>query len=272
LTQIQSVDDERIRYVRQENGGASRARNTGIDLAKGRYIAFLDSDDAFMPTKLEEFATAVQTTSAEVLNSYTLVKRGHNAFMKKPFRAPRIDERIDEYLFTEGQVLQTSTLVVETHLARKVRFNESLRTLEDPDFLIRLMATGASFHFLAKTLAVWTDESYEGRLSSKRYPVELSAWLSLQQQLLSKRARVGFQANVLSFEYATTKPWISFAYICRGFLSGHISFKRTLHSLARAFLPRGFFRLLTLMFCEITSTKNKNINNIPLVDRIKKVS
>lgn len=42
----------RFVYHRQENRGAGQARNTGIDLCRGRYVAFLDSDDEFAPTKL----------------------------------------------------------------------------------------------------------------------------------------------------------------------------------------------------------------------------
>ena len=46
--------DTRFVYVRQENGGVSKARNTGIERARGSYITFVDSDDYIMPDMLEK--------------------------------------------------------------------------------------------------------------------------------------------------------------------------------------------------------------------------
>ncbi len=52
---ISQIKDPRIRYIRyEENRGASHARNVGLSLAKGEFISFLDSDDEFLPQKIEK--------------------------------------------------------------------------------------------------------------------------------------------------------------------------------------------------------------------------
>jgi len=49
-----SAKDERILYIYQQNQGVASARNKGISIARGAYIAFLDSDDRMLPNRLEE--------------------------------------------------------------------------------------------------------------------------------------------------------------------------------------------------------------------------
>jgi len=54
LTVVEGFQDSRIRLLRlSENYGAGRARNEGIQAARGEWVAFLDSDDEWLPRKLE---------------------------------------------------------------------------------------------------------------------------------------------------------------------------------------------------------------------------
>ena len=69
--------DSRIVQVHKENGGLSSARNAGLDVARGEYIAFIDSDDYAAPTWLEDIVRAAETSGAEqVLYNYRLVIDG----------------------------------------------------------------------------------------------------------------------------------------------------------------------------------------------------
>jgi glycosyltransferase involved in cell wall biosynthesis len=64
---------ERVRLISQRNGGPSRARNTGVSSSSGEYLAFLDADDWWDPTKIEQQISSLQTNPS-VIASYTSLR------------------------------------------------------------------------------------------------------------------------------------------------------------------------------------------------------
>ncbi|MDR3346595.1 MAG: glycosyltransferase, partial [Campylobacteraceae bacterium] len=76
--------DSRIVVLHQPNGGVSRARNAGLDIAKGEYIAFVDSDDYIALDMYEELMSIAQKQSADVAicGIYVIKKDGMEIFKK----------------------------------------------------------------------------------------------------------------------------------------------------------------------------------------------
>ena len=61
--------DKRIKIIHKENGGVSSARNLGLDLAQGEYIAFIDSDDFVSNKYIESLYSAIEHKDAEIVLS-----------------------------------------------------------------------------------------------------------------------------------------------------------------------------------------------------------
>src|SRR5690554_2355488 len=64
---VSSIDDARLVYLKlNENVGGSSARNEGLQICRGEFITFLDSDDEFLPTKVEEQYKALKSSEENV--------------------------------------------------------------------------------------------------------------------------------------------------------------------------------------------------------------
>ncbi|OYW83479.1 MAG: glycosyl transferase [Sphingobium sp. 32-64-5] len=245
---IAAFGDPRIRYIRQENAGGGAARNRGIEEARGRYIAFLDSDDQFLPGKLSIMAAALPDDERTVLYSQMQVDRGVDRYWVRPDRGIRDGEDVGEYLFCANQFMQTSTLVVPTALAKQVRFDPALKKGQDLDFAVRLQVAGGRFRMIEQPLTIWLDASEAGRTSYVRgYETSLD-WLERCGHLLTDRARHGYRATVLAYHMAPIRPLATIRELVRGLFFGRVPPRILARQLLRSYLPKSLYRSLVNQF------------------------
>lgn len=121
-------------YRYEEPSGPSRARNTGLDLAKGDYIAFLDADDWFDPKKLEK------TLGYDFAYSDVIEHRNGKTRFRDEFEF-RTDDPQTEFFRLDGLKgnIATSSVVVSKNLLGDRRFDESLKGGEDYHLWVRLL-------------------------------------------------------------------------------------------------------------------------------------
>ena len=136
---IRSIDDDRVVYIRHErNKNASVARNTGIELAKGEYFAFQDSDDEWLPTKLEKQLALMESLPGDYGLVYCwqdyydgekLIHEHHKSNRGNIF--PKVLARI----MTGG----TQTLFIRREVLDRVGgFDERITNGDDQDFIRRI--------------------------------------------------------------------------------------------------------------------------------------
>jgi glycosyltransferase involved in cell wall biosynthesis len=185
---VETIGDPRIRFLRQENQGGGTARNTGINAAKGRFIAPLDSDDVFLPHHLESMKAMLDGTRGIVGYARILVDRGDGRTLLKPPRAIRATEDMGAYVLCERGFVPTITTVVEREMAQRVRYHPKLRAAEDVDFAIRLALEGCKFQMLEQPGAIWNDHDDPDRASARNRAEEFGAWLAQMRPLLTASA------------------------------------------------------------------------------------
>lgn len=241
---VAGLADPRFRLVRQENGGASSARNRGVRDARGDYIAFLDSDDFFLPEKLARIAELAEFHPGAALYSRSLVDRGVGRHWVRPDRAIGPGEDMGEYLFVHNQFIPTPSLVVPRDVALAVPFDITLRNVEDPDLCFRIARAGVAFRMHPDALVVWNDTAGAGRLSHTTGDDAATRWLTGTGRQLTRRARFGYKATVLAYYRARRRPLTAFADLLGGLTIGRVPGRIILRQALRAYLPQGLYRQL----------------------------
>lgn len=166
---VRAFQDSRVKYLKHEtNRGVSAARNTGIEAAKGEYIAFLDSDDEWKADKIEKQLQEIQSRSGLWNSIYCGVNKQSKSRVKHLFDWVLSEDIGDEggkeiitsVIAMELAVHAGSTLLAERKSVLDIGgFNETMQRHEELEFLVRLLEDG-KMAYLDEELVTLHDTGY----------------------------------------------------------------------------------------------------------------
>jgi GT2 family glycosyltransferase len=245
--------DERVRYLRKQNGGPASARNVGFDHARGAYVALLDSDDTWHPWKLELQVRCMEAhpllgmtwTDMEMIDPGGKVVDGrylrHMYSAYRRFReealfpeafalreiAPELAAVVGEArlrvgeIFSQmvmGNLVHTSTVVLRRdRLERVGRFDESLRfSGEDYDFHLRTCREGPVG--LIDVPAIRYQQGMPDRLTAPKYGIHLAEnnLRTIEAAVGRDRARIRLRESMLRGRFADAHAWVGYERLERG--------------------------------------------------------
>lgn len=160
--------DDRIIYVRQENRGQPKAKNRGILESRGDFIAFLDADDIWLPTKLEKQTALFTDPSVGVVYSRRTWMNEDGEELSGNERTLRSGNILD-HIFIDNFVCFSSSVVRRSMLEQVGYFDESLPMGIDYDLWIRLAAR-CDFAYVDEPLVKYrTGHANLSKNTLKRY-------------------------------------------------------------------------------------------------------
>jgi glycosyltransferase involved in cell wall biosynthesis len=138
---VRSFNDERIKYIRREkNGGEAAARNTGIETAVCEYIAYQDSDDEWLPEKLEKQIRVFENCSPEagvVYTAFWKIEDGKKTYVPFAWVGKKNGDIHKELLY--GNFIGSPVVLIKKECFDRVGlFDERLRNLVDWEMWLRI--------------------------------------------------------------------------------------------------------------------------------------
>ncbi|OCC15885.1 putative glycosyl transferase [Dissulfuribacter thermophilus] len=166
---VRSSPSSSVRYFFQKNAGPAAARNLGITMAKGEFIAFLDADDEWRPGYLKKVIDQFKKDEKiGLIFTWAILRDNRGNEVIRNYYSPSRNKW--HTIFWPNPLQCTSSTVCRKSFLDKVGgFDESLRTREDQDLWIRLKEVSKLVEIPEPLVIVYKrDRSYSTRQSLKQ--------------------------------------------------------------------------------------------------------
>lgn len=162
---LMELNDSRIKYVKHNvNKGANVARNTGIKKSRGKYIAFLDDDDQWLPTKLQKQLKMFDSPCVAMVYNPYYVYHKERIKVKKILKSGYLfrDLLYSNFIGSTSCVMLDKKKLLEVGL-----FNETLPASQDYELYLRISKKNI-INFVDEPLVIYHEHNGE-RISSNPY-------------------------------------------------------------------------------------------------------
>lgn len=136
---VKGIDDSRISLIEQENGGPSKARNTGVKNAKGEWVVFLDADDELTESALKNMMDEVERYhDADIIDFNGYLRSGENMSLRYHPLIGRVKNPLRAFYYrkiTPG----CGHSIFRTSFVKQYPYDERMRRFEDCDILLRML-------------------------------------------------------------------------------------------------------------------------------------
>ena len=149
---VDSIKDPRVRVISQNNQGACVARNTGIDAAKGTFIAFQDSDDEWIPNKIEvQLKVLTSDISVDVVFCNALKYNPEKENGAEDLVSGVQEGIVHRDCLQKRSLVSTQTILIRRFCLNDIKFDPDMPRLQDFDLVYRLSESYA-FYFINRPL------------------------------------------------------------------------------------------------------------------------
>ncbi len=187
-----SATDPRFRTIHKENGGVSSARNAGMNLAKGQYLMFVDSDDALLPDALDRMMEGVVDEDI-IIGGYTAFIGGVPGKEVLPgknfsYRGEELNQFFEDNIRKNCEMLDAPwSKMFRRKTVGNLRFCEDLHYAEDKLFVFRFLSVCKSAHTCDVPVYAYhiRPGSLGSDISSDRHLMQLRRFLPMYAEVLA---------------------------------------------------------------------------------------